>query len=249
MNPTDSILKFNCPACGVKLEAPAELAGQTIPCPACQQEIRLPQTEAEATGALQAARPVAEERAALLCAICQSPLAGEDPRTSCPGCNAAYHTDCWTENGGCAIYGCAQVPKTEGRKSIEMPVAYWGQENKPCPVCSAQILAAAVRCRHCGTVFQTARPLDSAEFSQAASWEAKAPGLRKKIIFLFVLSLVPFTAPVGILILFFWAHARRQEVEELPSLFPALIKIGLLVGAIETVGMVLVAVIFSLKHL
>jgi hypothetical protein len=240
---TENLLKFDCPDCGTRLEAPVELAGQSVACPACQKVIRAPRLEG---GVAQSS---ASARDARLCAICQTAFADSDSKVSCPGCNAEYHADCWEENGGCAIYGCSQVPPTEGRKSIEIPVAYWGQENKPCPVCNAQILAAAVRCRHCGTVFQTARPLDSTEYSHAASWEARLPKLRKGVIWLAVLSLLPFTAPVGITVLFFWAQSRREGIDKLPSLYSALITIGLLVGTIETVGLVLVAVIFSLTHL
>src|SRR5512138_2081358 len=88
-----------------------------------------------------------------LCAICQSSLEPPSELTRCPECQSAYHADCWQENGGCAIYGCAQVPATEGRAALEIPAAYWGQEEKPCPACGRQILAAAVRCRHCGATF------------------------------------------------------------------------------------------------
>src|SRR6266404_5989510 len=68
-----------------------------------------------------------------LCAICQTPLGPteNEPTTTCPPCGAKYHADCWLQNGGCAVYGCAQVPATEGRASIEIPVGYWGQEHKP----------------------------------------------------------------------------------------------------------------------
>jgi hypothetical protein len=157
--------------------------------------------------------------------------------------------DCWQENGGCAVYGCAEVPKIEGRSGVEVPVAYWGQEYKPCPVCSNQILAAAVRCRHCGSVFQSARPLDSAEFAQAAAREAKAPRLRKRIVTIFIFCLLPFTAPVGVLIMLFFWQSNRDDVQKLPSLYPALAKIGMLVGSVMTVGLVLLAALFTMLHL
>src|SRR5215813_14911158 len=123
-----------------------------------------------------------ETAVAGLCAICQTAIAEEESATACPGCKARYHADCWTENGGCAVYGCEQVPPTKGRAGLEIPVAYWGQETKPCPVCNVMIMAAALRCRSCGTIFQTARPLDSVEFSHAASHQMAAPRLRRKII-------------------------------------------------------------------
>src|SRR5881394_3850802 len=102
------------------------------------------------------------------CAICQTPVKAGDAAASCPDCAAPYHAECWEENGGCGVYGCTQVPKTEHRDRLEIPVSYWGQEHKNCPVCQTQILAAAVRCRVCGTNFASARPQDANEFLQHA---------------------------------------------------------------------------------
>jgi hypothetical protein len=211
-------------------------------CPACQQEITVTAPPAIAANA---AAPSGDQA---LCAICQTPIAAGDSRAACPACNAGYHEECWNENGGCAIYGCDRVPPTEGRAAIEIPVAYWGQEHKPCPVCNAEILAAALRCRHCGSVFQTARPLDSVEFSRAASHEAQAPRLRRNLIILFVLCLIPLTAPIGALIALFFTQFRREEIGKLPSLYGALAKIGMGVGFLQTAAIVVLAVIFTLTR-
>lgn len=183
-----------------------------------------------------------------LCAICQSPILEGEANTNCPGCQAGYHADCWNENQGCAVYGCANVPATEGRRSIEVPVGYWGQEYKPCPVCNRQILAAAVRCRNCGTTFQTARPLDSTEFSRSASLQAQAPRLRKTIIWMFVFCLIPFTAPFGAVTAWIWSHSRREEIESLPSLYGALNKIGPIIGAVETGVIAIIGTLFALMR-
>jgi len=183
-----------------------------------------------------------------ICAICQTPISPDESRSSCPGCKAEYHNECWTENKGCAIYGCSQVPATEGRAAVEMPVAYWGQEYKPCPVCNAQILAAAVRCRQCGSVFQTARPIGSAEFSIAAFQEAQAPRLRRHILWLFILCLVPFTAPVAAVVGLIWRQSRQEDIRKLPSLYGALAHIGVGVGVFQTAAIVILAVVFTLLH-
>jgi RING finger family protein len=192
------------------------------------------------------AQPLSSSSQATVCAICQAPISPGEPVTPCPGCKAEYHAECWTENKGCAIYGCSEVPATEGRAAVETPVAYWGQEYKPCPVCNAQILAAAVRCRQCGSVFQTARPLGSAEFSIAASQEAQAPRLRRTIIWLFILCVVPFTAPVAAVIGLIWRHSHQEEIRKLPSLYSALAHIGVGVGIFQTVAIVIVTVLFTL---
>jgi hypothetical protein len=182
-----------------------------------------------------------------LCAICQTSISGGEALTTCPGCQAPYHAECWTENGGCAVYGCDQVPPTEGRAGLEIPVAYWGQEKKPCPVCNTPIQAAALRCRSCGTIFQTARPLDSAEFSNAASQEMQAPGLRRAIVWLFVLCLIPFDAPVAGIIALLWFQSRREAIRKLPSLYGALIKIGIGVAFFQTTAIVVLAILVMLR--
>ena len=145
-----------------------------------------------------------------LCAICQSPIEAYDVRTSCPECNAPYHADCWQDNGGCAVYGCSQVPPTEKLADVEIPVAYWGQENKPCPVCGNSILAVAMRCRHCGTMFDTARPQDQREFSQEAARKMRAPALQKTAVWVLILGLVPFTAPIGAIFGGIWYSMNRR---------------------------------------
>ena len=136
-------VKFSCTACGQHLEAPEEAAGCEVSCPSCQRTLRVPAlSAATASAPSPGGRPVSGK----VCAICQSPISGEEAKTVCPACRAEYHAECWEENGGCAVYGCAQVPAVELRRSIEIPVSYWGRENKPCPSCGREILAAAVRC-------------------------------------------------------------------------------------------------------
>jgi len=224
--------KFFCPACGKNYEAASDLAGQTMTmaCPDCG-------------GLLEAA---AQTEAEPLCAICQSALSPEEAKIVCPDCHTEYHADCWQENQGCALYGCARVPATEGRSAIEIPTAYWGQENKACPVCQKEILAAAVRCRHCGAIFQTAQPLASDEFSRAAAVKAQSPRLRRIIVWYFVLCIIPFTAPVAALAGWFWRQSHRDEIETLPSLYPALLAISLIVGLLQTVTMVILTMLFTL---
>lgn len=39
-------ISFSCPNCGQVLEAPEDMAGQTVECPACQQPIEIPPLEA-----------------------------------------------------------------------------------------------------------------------------------------------------------------------------------------------------------
>jgi hypothetical protein len=180
------------------------------------------------------------------CAICLSPIGPEDEKAVCPSCNAVYHADCWRENGGCAVYGCEQVPAIEKRQALEIPVSYWGQENKKCPSCGNEILAAAVRCRHCGTVFQSARPQESAEFQQRTAISQRLPAARRTVVILFIFSVLSCLAPIGAVWGIIWYPGHREELRALPMLYSALCKIGLIVAIGQTVALVVVMLLYAL---
>ena len=180
------------------------------------------------------------------CAICLSPIEPADDKTVCPACNAVYHAECWNENGGCAVYGCPQVPNVEKRQAIEIPVSYWGQENKKCPNCGREILAAAVRCRHCGTVFDSARPQAAEEFQQRTALSERLPSARRIIIGLFICSILTCLAPIGAVWGLIWYPTHREEVRALPALYGAVCKIGLFVAIGQTVALVLLTLLFAL---
>lgn len=230
------LVKFHCPHCSQHLEAPEEAAGTGFACPSCGQQIEVPMPAAAE------ARSTSSEP---ICAICLSPIADGDAKTACPACNAGYHTDCWQENGGCAVYGCSQAPAVESRRAIEIPLSYWGQENKNCPNCGREILAAAVRCRHCGTTFESARPQEAEEFRQRTELAERLPAAKRTIVWLFVFSLLPCLAPIGAVWGFLWYSTHRDEVRALPTLYSALCKIGLVVASGQIVIMALMTLIFA----
>jgi len=183
------------------------------------------------------------------CAICLSPVGLGEEQAVCPECQAVYHGECWKENGGCAVYGCSQVPAVEIRQAIEIPVSYWGQENKKCPSCGKEILAAAVRCRHCGTVFESARPQETAEFQHRTALTQRLPVVRRTILWLFILSVVPFFAPIGAVWGLFWYPANREEIRTLPAIYGAVSKISLTVAIGQTVALVLLTFLFAfIRH-
>jgi len=181
-----------------------------------------------------------------VCAICLSAIGAGDTKTVCPACQAEYHADCWQENGGCAVYGCSQVPAVEHRRAIEIPVSYWGQENKKCPKCGQEILAAAVRCRHCGAVFESARPQAAEEFQQRTALSERLPAARRTVIGLFICSMLTCLAPIGAVWGLIWYPAHREELRALPALYGAICKIGLWVAIGQTVALVLLTVLFAL---
>jgi hypothetical protein len=228
-------IKFSCPHCSQRLESPEAAAGAMLPCPNCGREIQVP-VPAPATAIAGGAK----------CGICLSAINDAEARAACPACRAEYHAECWQENGGCAIYGCSQVPVVEKRPAIEIPMSYWGQENKQCPSCQREILAAAVRCRHCGATFESAQPQDAEEFRQRTELSGRLPAVRRKVIALFILCVLPCLAPVGAVWGLLWYPGNREDVRALPSLYGALCRIGLIVGIGQTVAVVLLTILFAL---
>jgi hypothetical protein len=231
--------EFPCPHCAQPLMAPEEAAGSASSCPHCQQPILVPAPPALVPAASAGGSgPV--------CAICLTSIAAADTKTACPECHAEYHADCWQENGGCAVYGCPQVPAVEKRQALEIPISYWGQENKQCPKCQQVILAAAVRCRHCGATFDSARPQEAEEFRQRTEQAERLPSTRRTVVWLFVFSVLPCLAPIGAIWGAVWYPTHREDLRALPTLYGALCKIGLGVAIGQTVAMVVLTLLFSL---
>ena len=182
-----------------------------MPCPTCQQPLRVPTGAAAEAGAAPDPLDTASKE---VCAICQSPIAGGEARSACPACSAEYHAECW-------------------------------QENKPCPACGREILAAAVRCRHCGATFSSARPEDAGEFWARSERDERLPQVRRTVIWLFICCIVPCVAPIGLVWGGIWYARNRDDVGALPSLYGALCKIGLGVAVALVVGIALMALVHA----
>jgi hypothetical protein len=185
---------------------------------------------------------------ALVCTICLSPVESESEAVACPSCSAVYHRECWEENGGCGVYGCSQAPAVEPRGAMEIPAGFWGRQKKNCPVCQAEIAAAAVRCRQCGTTFESAVPVEAQAFQQKAKLDSVLPSARRHVITIFVLCVVTCTAPLGVIYGLVWWSTHRAAVRASPSLYGALCKIGLGVGALQILAIAVFCMIHSATH-
>jgi hypothetical protein len=180
-----------------------------------------------------------------VCPFCQTAVGPQDEGVACTACGIGHHADCWRENAGCGVYGCPAAPAVENRGALEIPVSYWGQERKPCPKCGESIMAAALRCRSCGTVFETSRPLSTAEAQANEKIQQQAPSVRRGAIWLFVFCVLPLTAPLGFLIGLPWYRRRRNVLARQPTMYSALCRLGLWIAAAQSLFAVLMFMIYS----
>jgi len=123
--------------CGAPLWVPASMAGAFGKCATCKGDITVPgvplsgvrrplspndsivdmpaitelgSEEAPddplAAGAFPRPRPAAANQ---ICTICQTPIETFEATETCPACSQRYHAECWSQNRGCAAYGCTHV--------------------------------------------------------------------------------------------------------------------------------------------
>ncbi len=144
------------------------------------------------------------------------------------------------------MYGCSEAPDTEGLTSLEIPASHWGQENKACPRCNQQILAAAVRCKFCGATFASAAPQRRDDFQAHQQTKSKLPMVRTISVWLLVFSLLPCTAPIAAVVGGIWYLANREAIRALPALNSALCKIAVGVAVVETSMLVAFALMYSM---
>ena len=114
----DEIVSFSCSCCGKKLRAKASLAGRKGKCNKCQHTVTIP-ARSKANGAADSAavrppfspatprEPVVE--VAARCTVCRTNIAVDAKRIKCTICKLLYCDECWTDNFGCATYGCENV--------------------------------------------------------------------------------------------------------------------------------------------
>jgi hypothetical protein len=166
------------------------------------------------------------------CAICMSAIDAGDAMHVCPDCASPYHADCWTDNGGCAVYGCSSVPKTEGLKALEIPPAFWGREDKDCPRCGSKIMAVAVRCRHCGADVE-ARPEEKVAYEKRAARRERSPVLRRSAKVFLLLSLLPGLSLITLIGGWMYYRKNRDEIRRLSGGTEGLYRIAIVTATAQ----------------
>jgi TM2 domain-containing membrane protein YozV len=56
-----------------------------------------------------------------VCPYCRTKVSAHDPSLTCEGCGTLHHADCYTENGGCTIFGCSKAPADEPKLRVSTP--------------------------------------------------------------------------------------------------------------------------------
>jgi len=137
---------------------------------------------------------------------------------------AEYHAECGRKTAVArfmAVRRCQPLRNVRPLKS-RFPIGV--RKTKQCPNCKREILAAAVRCRHCGATFDSARPQDAAEFQQRTELTQRLPALRRTVVVLFIFSVLPCLAPIGAVWGAIWYPTHREDVRVLPTIYGALCK-------------------------
>ena len=176
--------------CGAKIKVPELRNDAVLRCPRCKAELVL-----AGEGRIVTARLADPRTQGGICAICQSAIGPGEAVLVCPNCDQVHHRECWNEVGGCATYGCENAPSTEKTDSAQTPRAAWG-DTKKCPACGEKIKSIALRCRYCGTDFETVDPLTLKDLRKQVVKEERLQSTKTLVITLFALSIFGCLAPI-----------------------------------------------------
>jgi predicted RNA-binding Zn-ribbon protein involved in translation (DUF1610 family) len=222
--PSTSIVTCEC---GTRVRLPEDRSARSFRCPACKQGIALT-IDAKVLSAVH----LQAGDAGAVCQICQTGIGPDEPCVTCPQCGQVHHRECWSEIGGCGTYGCAQAPAHDKSGLAQQPItAAWG-DTKRCPACGEEIKSIALRCRYCGTDFESVDPMNVHDLRRQAKRGDRLDKLKQTTTALFVGSLIGCLAPLMLILCLTMLMPRRSELQKLGPLFQVLAYAALILSSI-----------------
>jgi hypothetical protein len=174
------------------------------------------------------------------CSICYTVIRDEaEVQHTCPECKQDYHQSCWNEIGGCGTYGCKQAAVAE-KPPVPVVVGQGWGDTKECPSCGMQISSSLLVCG-CRARFPWADPMTRGEYAEWRSQQEALGRARTLLIWMFILSLFVFPAPLTGLIAGVYAFFRRKLLAGTGGTYLAMGYGSAALGAIYTILIVVVA--------
>ena len=216
------------------------MAGRSVRCPKCGLFLAIPARTASGGTAPEPLDAEPGSLAGLVCSVCQTPIERDEAACLCPECRSPHHRECWDEIGGCAIYGCTLMPRSEKPASAEQAgrgTEAWG-DDKTCPRCGRQIRAAAMKCRFCHASFASALPMTAQEYYEWVRGQQQLRPTRSFAIGLFAASLVGILAPVTLIGGLIWMRGAKSALQRVGGTYQVLAWVGIVLSAIYSAIMV-----------